>query len=112
MVGRAADGPGFAVTVAAFAGDWWQAAKLYRTWALRQKWAAKGPIARRTDFPRAMSDIDVWDIVIADKAAVVSNEIVRLKKAFPASSWVFIGIAGTTRSSTPISPSSFRPNPA
>ncbi len=83
VVGRAADGPGFAVTVAAFAGDWWQAAKLYRTWALRQKWAAKGPIARRRDFPRAMSDIDVWDIVIADKAAVVSNEIVRLKKVFP-----------------------------
>ena len=83
VVGRAANGPGFAVTVAAFAGDWWQAAKIYRAWALRQKWAAKGPIARRADYPRAMSDIDVWDIVIADKAAVVSNEIVRLKKVFP-----------------------------
>lgn len=81
--GMAANGPGFAVTVAAFGGDWWQAAKIYRKWALRQKWAAKGPIAGRADYPRAMCDVDMWDVVISEKASVVSNEIVRLKRHFP-----------------------------
>ena len=82
-LGLAADGPGYAVTVAAFAGDWWQAAKIYRAWALKQKWTAKGPIAKRADYPRAMCDVDIWDVVLADKPAVVSNEIVRLQKVFP-----------------------------
>jgi hypothetical protein len=60
QVGRAASGPGYAVTVAAFRGDWWEAARMYREWALKQKWAAKGPIAHRTDFPKAMSETDFW----------------------------------------------------
>jgi hypothetical protein len=82
-IGMAAEGPGYAVTVAAFAGDWWQAAKIYRKWALKQKWAAKGPIAGRSDYPRAMCDVDMWDVVISERASTVSNEIVRLKRCFP-----------------------------
>ena len=60
LVGRAADGPGYAVTIKAFRGDWWEAARMYREWALKQAWAAKGPIAGRTDFPKAMADTDFW----------------------------------------------------
>lgn len=60
IVGRAADGPGYAVTVSAFRGDWWQAARLYREWALRQYWTAKGPIAGRSDFPKSMAETDFW----------------------------------------------------
>ena len=62
VVGKAASGPGFAVTVGTFRGDWWQAAHLYRDWALKQKWAAKGPIARRTDFPKRAAGTHVWII--------------------------------------------------
>ena len=42
----AANAPDFAVETAAFAGDWWRAAKRYRDWAVRQAWAAKGPLAK------------------------------------------------------------------
>ncbi len=35
----------YAVAVGALPGDWYDAAKLYRTWALKQPWAQRGPIA-------------------------------------------------------------------
>ena len=60
QAGRAADGPGYDVAVAAFRGDWWEAARMYREWALKQKWASKGPIAGRSDFPKAMAETDFW----------------------------------------------------
>lgn len=37
----AANAPDYAIETAAFAGDWWVAAKRYRKWALRQKWTSK-----------------------------------------------------------------------
>ena len=39
-----ADGPGYNVTLAPLKGDWWEAARRYRKFALRQKWARLGPI--------------------------------------------------------------------
>lgn len=61
VLGKAAEGPRYAVTIAAYAGDWWQAARRYRAWALKQKWCAKGPIAVRSDYPReAMSEVSAW----------------------------------------------------
>lgn len=56
----AANAPDFAVETAAFRGDWWVAAKRYRAWATRQKWAAKGPLATRADFNRQLGDIGCW----------------------------------------------------
>jgi len=32
-------------------GDWYDAAKVYRQWAVRQKWSAKGTLDKRTDLP-------------------------------------------------------------
>ena len=56
----AANAPDFAVETASFAGDWWTAAKRYRVWATKQKWAAKGPIAARTDFNRQLGNVGYW----------------------------------------------------
>ena len=56
----AANAPDFAVETAAFSGDWWRAAKRYRAWATRQKWAAKGPLATRADFNRKLADVGYW----------------------------------------------------
>ncbi|MBR2837557.1 MAG: hypothetical protein IKE55_02125 [Kiritimatiellae bacterium] len=56
----AANAPDFAVETAAFSGDWWRAAKRYRAWATRQKWAAKGPLATRADFNRRLGDVGYW----------------------------------------------------
>ncbi len=56
----AANAPDFAVETASFAGDWWTAAKRYRAWATKQKWAAKGPLAARTDFNRQLGNVGYW----------------------------------------------------
>ena len=58
--GKAAEGPRYAVTVAAFKGDWWDAAHRYRDWALNQKWCRKGKIAYRKDFPKIAAESDLW----------------------------------------------------
>ncbi|MBR4519549.1 MAG: hypothetical protein IKO65_11175, partial [Victivallales bacterium] len=57
----AGNGDDFAFCVAAYRGDWWQAAKRYRKWATSETpWTAKGPIASRTDYPRALVDASFW----------------------------------------------------
>ncbi len=84
IVGKAAAGPGYEVVIAAFGGDWWDAARLYRDWATQQRWATeKGPIAQRRDFPSAMRDTDIWIGFKETSAASASNRMVRIRKAFP-----------------------------
>ncbi|HEY3897565.1 MAG TPA: DUF6259 domain-containing protein [Chthoniobacter sp.] len=39
------------VVAGPFAGDWWDAARLYRTWWVKQKWASRGLLAERKDLP-------------------------------------------------------------
>ena len=56
----AAEGPRFKVLTAVYDGDWWQAAHIYRDWAMKQRWTAKGPIHSRADYPRRLSDTHVW----------------------------------------------------
>ena len=56
----AANAPDYAIETAAFAGDWWVAAKRYRKWALRQQWASKGPLKDRTDFCRRIGNVGYW----------------------------------------------------
>ncbi|HLK47565.1 MAG TPA: DUF6259 domain-containing protein [Bryobacteraceae bacterium] len=41
----------YAVTVGVFHGDWYDAASVYRAWALQQKWAQGGPLMTRADVP-------------------------------------------------------------
>ena len=34
-----------------FTGDWWDACRIYREWAVKQSWCRKGPLATRADIP-------------------------------------------------------------
>ena len=88
VLGKAAEGPRYAVTLAAFKGDWWQAAHLYREWAVKQKWCAKGRIRDRADYPKAMSDIDVWLLAPGDPKSV-SNCVMRARAAMPGMNLAF-----------------------
>lgn len=82
-LGRASGDPGYAVTVAAYRGDWWQAAKLYRKWALGQKWAAKGPIAKRADYPKALKDLDLVLCIKESDAAKMKSHLYAAHNAWP-----------------------------
>ena len=41
----------FPVNIALFKGDWFDAAMIYRQWAIRQKWCAAGPLSKRENYP-------------------------------------------------------------
>ncbi|MFH1615000.1 MAG: DUF6259 domain-containing protein [Planctomycetota bacterium] len=45
--------------IGVFAGDWFDASKIYRNWALQQSWTQKGPLVSRTDIPDWFKNITV-----------------------------------------------------
>ncbi len=59
-VSGAADGTDYPVVIAAYRGDWWQAARRYRSWATQQAWTSKGPIRQRADYPQRLEDLAFW----------------------------------------------------
>ena len=51
----------YPVVVAAFSGDHWDAAQIYRSWALEHAhWTRKGKLSARGDVPRWVLDAPVW----------------------------------------------------
>ena len=51
--------PGDSV-IGPFQGDWFDAARLYRAWALTAPWCSKGPIYERDDYPQWMVKLAYW----------------------------------------------------
>ena len=51
--------PGDSV-IGPFQGDWFDAARLYRSWALTAPWCRKGPIYQRDDYPQWMVKLAYW----------------------------------------------------
>jgi hypothetical protein len=51
------DWPRYPVSITAFAGDWYEASRIYRPWALAQHWAARGPEQRRDSY---VAEIACW----------------------------------------------------
>ncbi len=50
----------YPVALGAYQGDWWDAARIYREWALQQKWCQRGPIETREDAAEWVKQADVW----------------------------------------------------
>ncbi len=50
----------FEVVLSTFGGDWYDACRLYRKWALKQPWSAAGPVATRADMPDWMRQLGAW----------------------------------------------------
>ncbi|NQT51843.1 hypothetical protein HQ576_07330, partial [bacterium] len=70
------DGNGYAqpfpIAVGAYQGDWWQGAKLYRQWALKEApWTKKGPLASRKSTPKKLRDLGLWMLNGGHAKAVV-----------------------------------------
>ena len=80
--GKAAEGPRYPVVLAPLTGDWWSLANRYRAYALKQKWAARGPIKDVPDYPRRLCEIPLW-INIHGYPDVASNVLTRAKAIFP-----------------------------
>ncbi len=50
----------YPVVLGAYEGDWWDASRMYREWALQQKWCSKGPWKDRADVPAWLKECDIW----------------------------------------------------
>jgi hypothetical protein len=48
------------VLIGVFKGDWFTATKIYRAWALKQKWCSKGRMAERADVSPKIKNIALW----------------------------------------------------
>ncbi|HEX40840.1 MAG TPA: hypothetical protein ENN81_02110 [Phycisphaerales bacterium] len=48
------------VVLRCFKGDWYDACRIYRAWALKQSWASQGPLHRRTNTPTWFKEIHMW----------------------------------------------------
>ena len=79
---KAAEGPRYAVTLTPLFGDWWEAARRYRAFALRQPRCAKGPIRERPDFPRRACEVPLW-INLHGSPDDIRRLLLRAKELFP-----------------------------
>ncbi len=50
----------FETAVGIYPGEWWNASKIYRNWAVNQTWAKKGPVKDRSDIPEWILNTDLW----------------------------------------------------
>jgi len=50
----------YPVAFGVYQGDWTEAAKTYRLWALQQKWTSKGALSNRIDIPESVTNRAVW----------------------------------------------------
>ena len=66
--------PGDAV-VGPFAGDWFDAAQIYRKWAMTAPWCRKGPIHQRDDFPQWLAKVPYFTIGYLGNETEIQNEI-------------------------------------
>jgi hypothetical protein len=46
--------------VSCYEGDWFDACRIYREWALNQSWTKQGSLHQRTDTPKWFKEIDMW----------------------------------------------------
>ena len=45
-----------------FQGDWYDAGRIYRAWAVTAPWCAKGPLHERDDYPEWFLNTDYWSL--------------------------------------------------
>jgi len=79
---RRSDLPSFPVVIAAYEGDWWQAAKIYRAWALQQQWARLGWLATRKDVPQRFLDIGFWLTLDSASMDYLRSSLAEAKRFF------------------------------
>ena len=66
--------PGDAV-LGPFAGDWFDAAQIYRKWAVTAPWCRKGPIYQRRDFPQWLAKAPYFTIGYIGNETQIQTEI-------------------------------------
>ena len=69
-----------------FQGDWFDAGRVYRKWALTAPWCAKGPIYEREDTPKWFTRVPYWSVGGLGQEDSIEREMVKQD---------FLGVPGT-----------------
>ncbi|MDD2598794.1 MAG: DUF6259 domain-containing protein [Kiritimatiellae bacterium] len=77
-----AGAPEYPVVIAAYNGTWWEMARRYRKWALKQRWTAKGAIRQRQDYPQNLQELSFW-MITSGGSESVENTMQRAAELFP-----------------------------
>jgi hypothetical protein len=64
----------YEVVIGVYEGDWITASKIYRDWAINQKWCSKGKLSQRKDIPKWYLNTVAWF------AGQPTNNMIPLKK--------------------------------
>lgn len=73
----------YASVIGPFKGDWYDACKIYRQWALRQKWARLGPLAQRTDIASSIRKGSFWMMGTFEWEPTTAPLMRRLARSLP-----------------------------
>ena len=78
----------YPVATGVFHGDWYDAARIYRKWAIRQPWCAKGPLAKREDLPDWFKKLDFFQQCSAQNQLAFDNaEVIARQFGRPVAMW-------------------------
>lgn len=77
----------YEAVIGSFKGDWIDAAKIYRSWATKQKWCSKGRLHEREDVPLWFKDISVWYVGSPSEKMVKLREFIDVPTAFHWYNW-------------------------
>ena len=69
-----------------FQGDWFDAGRIYRKWAITAPWCANGPIHQREDTPDWFTRVPYWSVGGLGNEDAIETEIVKQD---------FLGVPGT-----------------
>ena len=68
--------PAYSVSLAPFTGGWYEAARVYRPWALTQRWASRGPEQRRGTYVAELA-CWLWNRGRIDNVCPATKEVAR-----------------------------------
>ena len=74
---------GYPAVMGPFTGDWYDAARVYRAWALRQRWAAKGPLTGREDISPWIREGAYWMVMTLDSEKDQRQHLRKLARTMP-----------------------------
>jgi hypothetical protein len=63
------------VVLGPFRGDWYDAARIYRKWAITAPWCAKGRIHERADYPKWLIKAPYWSIGYLQHEKDIEDEL-------------------------------------
>ena len=63
------------IVLGVFHGNWYDAARIYRKWAITAPWCSKGPIHERADYPRWFAKAPYWVIASLGDEGGIEKQI-------------------------------------